>query len=321
MKKVIVLATGGTIAGRGEEGRETNYSPGVMEIEHLLSTVPELKAKANISAIQICNVNSDDITDTIWIKLARCINEEAKKEDVAGFVITHGTDTLEETAYFLNLVVKTDKPVVLTGSMRPSTALSPDGPINLYQAVCTAEAEESKGKGVLVLFSNLIYSARSVQKVSTYDVQAIGASVTGCIGIVRNDQVFYFESPSKRHTINSEFDVSNIESLPKVGIVYFAIDADERMIGYAASISSGLVIAGAGAGEFSKKFQEVLSELTIPVVISTRVDISLITPDSILCSNGIASNNLSPQKSALLLRLALTKTNDRKEIERIFNEY
>ena len=318
---VVIMATGGTIAGSGEQGKETGYTSGALTVDELVAAVPQIKDSANIEAIQICNVNSDDITDRIWIELANTINKLAEDPNVSGFVITHGTDTLEETAYFLNLTVKTEKPVVLTGSMRPATSISADGAMNLYQAVCTAASEESRGKGVLVVFSDKILSARAVTKVSTYNVMAISANETGCIGIIRNDEVYYYEAPAKKHTVNSEFDVSDLEELPAVSVICFSVDADPGLLKYAAEHSDGIVIAGAGAGEFSKKYVEVVNQLDIPVVISSRIDDGIITQDSVLCENTVAANNLSPQKAAILLRLALTRNVDRETLLRLFSEY
>ena len=191
---IVILATGGTIAGIGGAGKTIGYQSGALSIDNLLSFVPELKEVAPIKAIQICNINSDDITDEIWIKLVNTINEMAKNENIAGFVITHGTDTLEETAYFLTLTVKTDKPVVLTGSMRPATSKSADGPMNLYQAVCTAASDKAIGQGVLVVFSDHIYSARFVTKASTYNIMAISGGEMGAVGIVRDNNV-YIQKP------------------------------------------------------------------------------------------------------------------------------
>ena len=212
--KVVILATGGTIAGVGEAGKTAGYEPGALTAEELISAVPELEDVAEIEAIQICNVNSDDITAEVWLELAKTINEMSADPEVAGFVITHGTDTLEETAYFLNLTVKTDKPVVLTGAMRPATALSPDGPLNLYEAVCVAASEEAVGQGVLIVFSDRIYSARSMTKVSTYSVMAISAGEAGDIGIVRDGGVYIYELPARKHTLASEFDV-NCSGMPR----------------------------------------------------------------------------------------------------------
>ena len=320
-KKIIVLATGGTIAGVGDVGKTAGYKPGTLTAEELLSAVPELADIADIEAIQVCNVNSDDITDEIWITLTNIINEKASDPEVKGFVITHGTDTLEETAYFLNLTVKTDKPVVITGSMRPSTSISADGPMNLYEAVCIAASDAAVGQGVLVVFSDRIYSARSVTKTSTYHVTAIASGETGAIGIVRDGDVLLYESPVKKHTTQTVFDVSNLKKLPSVSILYFSVDADPRLVKYAAKHSDGLIIAGAGAGEFSKKWVKAIKKLKIPVVISSRIDDGVITKDNLLCSNTIAADNLSPQKAAILLRLALTVDADKEQIEKMFKDY
>ena len=319
--KIVVLATGGTIAGVGEAGKTAGYKPGSLTAEELLSAVPQLSDVADIEAIQVCNVNSDDMTAETWLTLANTINERAADPEVKGFVITHGTDTMEETAYFLNLTVRTDKPVVLTGSMRPATSVSADGPMNLYESVCVAASEEAVGQGVLIVFSDRIYAARSVTKTSTYSVMAIAAGETGSIGVVRDGTVFLYESPSKRHTTGSEFDVSGLETLPKVSILYFSVDADPALLAFAAEHSDGLVIAGAGAGEFSEKWIEIINGLTIPVVISSRIDDGVITRDNLLCKNTVAANNLSPQKAAILLRLALAGEVSREELEKLFLQY
>ncbi len=321
LPKIVVLATGGTIAGVGEDGKTTGYIPGFLTAGELLAAVPQLEGVAEIEALQICNVNSDDMTAGIWLTLAQAINDIAEEPEVKGFVVTHGTDTLEETAYFLNLTVRTDKPVVLTGSMRPATSISADGPMNLFESVCVAASDEAVGQGVLIVFSDRIYSARSVTKTSTYSVMAISAGEMGDIGIVRDNHVFLYESPSKRHTVRSEFDVSGLDTLPRVSILYFAVDADPELLRFAAEHSDGLVIAGAGAGEFSKEWIEIINGLTIPVVISSRIDDGVITEDNLLCRNTIAANNLSPQKAAVLLRLALTKETDREKLAELFMQY
>ncbi len=321
-KTVAILTTGGTIAGSGEIGKETGYVPGALSAEELIASVPQLSESVNIRAVEICSVNSDDITGEIWIHMARTINELAQDDEIAGFVVTHGTDTLEESAYFLDLTVKTDKPVVLTGAMRPATSLSADGAMSLYQAVCAAADKKSVGLGVLCVFSDQIFSARAVGKSSTYQVTAISGGETGCLGVVRNDEVFYYQAPLRRHTTASEFDVSAISRLPKVEILYFYVDADPAMVEFAAARSDGLVIAGAGAGEFSKRFIDAIEGLSIPVIISSRTGGGVITRDSLLCKNTVSAGDLSPQKAAILLRLALTQgCSDRKQLKRMFSEY
>ena len=318
---VVVLATGGTIAGVGEFGKSTVYSSGQISGDDLLAAIPQIRSVADVVTVQVCNINSDDITDAHWIRITRLINLLSQDKNVAGFVITHGTDTMEETAYFLNLTVKTHKPVVLTGSMRPSTAFSADGPMNLYQAICVAADPVSCGRGVLMVFSDIVYSARSVIKASTYSMTAMSGGTFGAIGIVRDGEVFFYETTSKRHTLDTEFDVSDIDELPRVSIVYFHADADVRLLSFAAAVSEGLVLAGAGAGEYSLKYKDEVERIGIPVVVSSRIDDGIITQRSLLCPTTVAANNLQPQKAAVLLRLALTKTKDHGELVRIFETY
>lgn len=319
--KVIILATGGTIAGVGEDGKIVGYKPGTLTIDDLIAATPKLKDIADIEAMQICNINSDDITDRIWIKLANKINELAKDPDIVGFVITHGTDTMEETAYFLNLTVKTDKPVVFTGSMRPATSISADGYMNLYEALCVAVSKEAKGKGVLVVFSDCIFAARTVTKTSTYHVTAISSSGMGAMGIVRDGRVYLYASPFKCHTLESIFDVSKIDVLPKVSILYFSVDANPGLLEYAAKSSDGIVIAGAGAGEFSEAYKSIVDKLEIPVVVCSRIDDGIILKENLLCDNTVAADNLSPQKAAILLRLAIACKVDKSHLQEIFTKY
>lgn len=318
---VVVLATGGTIAGVGEFGKSTVYSSGMITAEDLLAAIPQIRSVANVETVQVCNINSDDITAAHWIRITQLINLLSQDKNVAGFVITHGTDTMEETAYFLNLTVKTRKPVVLTGSMRPSTAFSADGPMNLYQAICVAANPISCGRGVMMVFSDIVYSARSVIKASSYSMTAMSGGTFGAIGIIRDGEVFFYEMTAKLHTVDTEFDVSDLETLPRVSIVSFHADADVRILSFAAAVSEGLVLAGAGAGEYSLLFKDEVERIGIPVVVSSRIEDGIITQKSLLCPTTVAANNLQPQKAAVLLRLALTKTKDHDELVRIFATY
>ena len=318
---VMVLATGGTIAGVGEAGKSTVYSSGQISADDLLAAIPQIRSVANVETVQVCNINSDDITDSHWIRMANMINALAKQQNVSGFVITHGTDTMEETAYFLNLTVKTVKPVILTGSMRPSTAFSADGPMNLYQSICVAADPVARGRGVMMVFSDIVYSARSVVKSSTYSMTAMSGGAFGAIGIIRDGEVYFYETTDKTHTVETEFDVSGLEALPRVAIVYFHADADVRMLSFAAAISEGLVLAGAGAGEYSLEYKDEIKRIGIPVVVSSRIDDGIITQKSLMSDTTIAANTLQPQKAAVLLRLALTITKDHDELVRIFSTY
>lgn len=325
-KTVYILATGGTIAGSGDSGKTQNYKAGELDVQSLIDGVPGIEDLANLEGIQICNIGSDDITAQHWLKITNTINELAKKEDVAGFVITHGTDTLDETAYFMNLTVKTDKPVVLVGAMRPSTATSADGPMNLYQAVALAASEEAVGRGSMVVFSDGIYGGRDVQKTNTFKTDAFDSRDLGCLGYMHDEVPYFFNDTTKLHTTETEFDVSGLEELPKVGIAYFNIDADPSILSYMAETCDGIIIAGAGSGCYSESWNEEIAKLadkkTI-IVRSSRISNGLISEDDYFNVSPYVmdSGNLAPQKARILLQLALTKTSDINEIKAIFEKY
>ncbi len=181
---IVILATGGTIAGAAATGTQSAYTSGAVTIDAMVNAVPGIKDLANIKGEQIANVGSQDMSFDIMLKVAKRINELLPTNDVDGIVITHGTDTMEETAYFLNLVVKSDKPVVLVGSMRPSTAVSADGPLNLYNAVAVAGNPKSRDLGVLVVMNDQIHAAHSLTKTSTTDVQTFMSPLRGLVGVV-----------------------------------------------------------------------------------------------------------------------------------------
>ena len=326
LPQIEVLATGGTIAGSGNSATGSAYTAGKVSVNHLVAAVPQLADIAVVTPKQVVQIGSQDMTDDVWLKLAKTINADCSKVD--GFVITHGTDTMEETAYFLNLTVKSDKPVVLVGAMRPSTALSADGPLNLYNAVVTAAAKESKDKGVLVAMNGLILGAESTVKMNTVDVQTFQAPNSGALGYVLNGQVFYNQVTLKKHTTQSVFDVTHLTSLPKVGIVYSYSNIEADMVtpllthGY-----KGIIHAGVGNGNIHKNIFPVLTDARrkgILVVRSSRVPTGPTTLDAEVDDakyQFVASQELNPQKSRVLLMLALTKTTDWKQIQQYFNEY
>ena len=390
MKRIVILATGGTIAGAGEQGKDIGYKSGSIKAQALIDAVPELKNVANIFVEQVCNINSDDITSEIWISLARRIKELAvdgvgeSHEYVDGFVIMHGTDTMEETAFFLSLTLgavenvdaqTVAKPVVLTGSMRPATAAEPDGPANLLFAVKSAvemsergvvgrvflrEIEGSQSDSrharfdvssrpqcrdrlflpVFVAFAGKLMDACTVQKVHANELDAF-AEVKFAQETLASARVTKGKDDSDlRHAglgtetrVNSgghlvetsfwpAFDVSSLCSLPKVSVLYFNADADAELVRFAAERSAGLVIAGAGAGEFSQAWAtaiaDVVAQSNIPVVVSTRINRGSIVPEQLLVPGTIAAYGLPPAKAAVLLRLSLTITKDRNEIQKIF---
>ncbi len=326
--RVHILATGGTIAGVGTSATESNYTAGQVAIGTLLDAVPEVNDVANVTGEQVVKIGSQDMMDEVWLTLANRINELFANDEVDGVVITHGTDTMEETAYFLNLTVKSDKPVVLVGAMFPSTAMSADGPRNLFNAVVTAADKASLGKGVLCVMDGRILGAQSVTKTHTLDVSTFKSPNDGALGYLHNGKVFYKVAPLKKHTTASVFDVAGLKKLPKVGILYTYSNVDTDMIapmlknGY-----KGIVHAGLGNGNIHKNIFPSLIKARkkgIQVVRSSRVPFGPTTLDAEINDaefEFVASQDLNPQKARILLMLALTKTNDWKEIQSFFNEY
>jgi L-asparaginase len=329
---VWILATGGTIAGQGSSSTDlSNYKPGAISGEQLVQAVPQLAKIADIRVEQIASVNSSDLTIEHWLTLAKRIQTiSADDARVAGFVITHGTNTLEETAYFLNLTVRSDKPVVLVGAMRPATAMSADGPLNLLNAVRTAIAPESRGKGALIVLNDEINGARDATKTNTLRVETFRSPELGILGYIDEDKVSFYRQSTKRHTINSEFDVTALTQLPKVAIVYSYIEPDVAPIkAVATGGARGIVFAGTGNGALSIAEETALKEMaTMPaasrpvLVRSSRTGNGRVLPSNEYDPMGLVpADTLSPQKARILLMLALTKTSDLKELRRIFSEY
>ena len=325
---IHILATGGTIAGTGASATATNYTAGQVAIGTLLDAVPQLKDIAHVTGEQVVRIGSQDMNDEVWLTLANRINELLSQPETDGIVITHGTDTMEETAYFLNLTVKSDKPVVLVGAMRPSTALSADGPLNLYNAVVTASDKQSTSKGVLVVMNGSILGAESVSKMHTTGVETFQAPNAGALGYVLNSQVVYNQSPLKKHTTESVFDISGLKKLPKVGIVYSYSNIDADMVEpMLKNDYEGIVHAGVGNGNIHCNVFPVLEKARkqgIQVVRSSRITSGPTTLDNEVDDahyEFIASQQLNPQKARILLMLALTKTRDWKEIQKYFLEY
>ncbi|VEA72887.1 L-asparaginase 2 precursor [Serratia rubidaea] len=326
LPSVTILATGGTIAGGGESATKSNYQAGQLGVEALVSAVPQLKEVADVQGEQIVNIGSQDMNDEVWLTLAKKINATAAKTD--GFVITHGTDTLEETAYFLDLTVKCDKPVVMVGAMRPATAMSADGPFNLYNAVVTAADKQSAGRGVLVAMNDSVLDARDVTKTSTTAVQTFQSPNYGPLGSIHNGKVDYQRMPQRKHTRATPFDVSKLDALPKVGIVYSyanASDAPAKALiedGY-----QGIVSAGVGNGNLYKTLFDTLATAAhqgVAVVRSSRVPTGATTEDAEIDDakyGFVAAGTLNPQKARILLQLALTQTRDAAQIQQMFNQY
>ena len=325
---IKILATGGTIAGSAASaGKLTGYTAGALSIQSLIDAVPQLTEVAAVSGEQLANIDSCNITSDLWFKLAARCNELMADESVDGIVITHGTDTLEETAYFLNLTVKGSKPLVLTGAMRPATAISADGPLDLLNAVKTATCREAAGQGVMIVMNDIIMAARYATKTSAFKVEAFQAQPYGQLGTIAGGKVYFEAQVKKRHTTQSVFAGKNYEVLPRVDIIYTHCDDDGVLIDAAVKAGAqGIVYAGSGMGSIHAGAELALMQATahgIAVVRSTRV-----SEGRVLAANPkwdeagfISGGNLNPQKARILLQLALTYTKEYAKIQEIFDEY
>ena len=329
LPSVVIVATGGTIAGSGSTSTTTvGYKAATVPVQALIDAVPELKKIATVRGEQLFQIASQNMTNDLWLKLAKRVNELLQQSDVDGIVITHGTDTLEETAYFLNLVTKSTKPVIIVGAMRPSTALSADGPINLYNATLLAGSKEAVGKGVLVCLNDQINSARDVTKSNTSTADTFKSPELGLLGYVQGNRVAFYRMPVQRHTSNSEFDLSSVDKLPTVEIAYgYASVARTTVDALAASGIDGIVYAGVGDGNPSAVTEQALADARakgIIVVRSARVGNGIVARNNEVDDDKrdfVVSDTLNPQKTRVLLTVALTKTRNTKELQRIFYEY
>ena len=329
LANVTILATGGTIAGTGASSTTTvGYTAATVGVQRLIQAVPELAKVANVTGEQVFQIASENMSNEHWLILAKRVNVLLAQPNVDGVVITHGTDTLEETAYFLNLVVKSRKPVVLVGAMRPSTALSADGPINLYNSVMLAASPEAVGKGVLVAMNDQIQAARDITKVNTSTLDAFRTADLGMLGYIQGSKPFFYRQQVRKHTVDAEFDISKLQALPQVDIVYgYANVGPVAVDAFAAAGAKGIIHAGVGDGSLAAKVVPALKAARAKgaiVVRASRVG------QGILARNGeanddeldfVVADTLNPQKARILLMLALTKTNDTKEIQRMFYTY
>ena len=325
---IFILATGGTIAGSAESQTQAGYTSGQVGVDVLINAVPQLAELANISGEQVANVGSQDMSDAIWLKLADRINALLAKPEVDGIVVTHGTDTLEETAYFLNLVVDSEKPVVLTAAMRPSTAMSADGPLNIFNAVAVAADPEAKDRGVLVVANDDIHGARSFTKTSTTDVQTFQSIEYGLIGVSLYGENRWFREPFRKHTEDSDFSVAGVKSLPRVDVIYITADVSPDLIEAAVKNGAkGIVTAGVGNGNMTGAALEAVRAAVaqgVVVVRSTRVPSGAVGRNVEVKDDEVgtvASGELNPARSRVLLKLALLKTSDPVTIQEYFNTY
>ncbi len=325
--RITVLATGGTIAGAQAPEGGYGYKSGSFDIKDLISAVPNLGKLAVISGEQVVNIGSQDMNNDTWLKLANRLGEVVAMPSTDAVIITHGTDTMEETSYFLSLVTKTDKPIVMVGSMRPATAISADGPSNLYNGVNVAISQDAKARGVLAVLNDQIHYARNVTKMNTTDVQTFHSANRGLAGVVNTGVITWFEMTDKKHGMSSEFSLQGLTKLPRVDIIYAHAGMDASLIDAAvASGVKGLVIAGVGDGNMTSAALERVTAAAkkgVVVVRSTRLS-GIVYRNNEIDDDKlglVASGELNPSKSRVLLMLALTKTNDVAKIQDMFNAY
>jgi L-asparaginase len=328
LRAVTIIATGGTIAGEAATSAQAEYRSGQVGVDALIRAVPTLNKIARVKGEQISNVGSQDMSDEIWLKLAKRINQLTASPDVDGVAITHGTDTMEETAYFLHLTAKTKKPVVLTGSMRPSTALSADGPLNIYNAVAVAADPKAAGRGVLVSINDQIHSAHDITKTHTTATDTFMSPYRGVIGATAYGVSQYYRQPYKKHTTDTPFNVDSATSLPRVDILYIYEDMPGDLVDAAVKAGAkGIVSAGVGNGNMPKAVMDALTRAAkagVVVVRASRVPLGYVgrnveVDDDKL--NFVAAEELNPPKARVLLRLALTKTSNTKQIQQMFDDY
>ena len=326
LQKVAVLSTGGTIASK-QDPVKGGYVP-ALSGEDLVAAVPAIKKIAQIQAEQISNIPSPDMTPEIWLRLAGRVNELLARPEITGIVVTHGTDTLEETAYFLDLTTAGVKPVILVGAQRPASDPDSDGPRNLLDAVRVAIAPEAASKGVLVVMNGQINAARDVTKTNTNRVETFRGLEFGQLGVVDTERVRFYRAPLRRQT----FAVDGKTQLGRVDIVMSYAGADGLVIRALLRNDAvrGLVIAGMGLGDAPSLMFDAIQDARehgIPVVISTRVPTGRIFP--LGASKGsaltlkrigcILADDLSPQKARILLMLALTETRDPEALQKYFD--
>jgi len=316
---------GGTVAGSGSGALDTSYTSGTVTVDKLIAAVPEINKIATIKGEQISNIGSQEMNNEVWFKLANRVNELLTSDEADGVVITHGTDTMEETAYFLNLVVKSDKPIVMVGAMRNSGSLSADGPLNIYNAVNVAMCKKAVGKGVMVVMNDEIHAAREVTKTNTTAVDTFKSPNSGKIGTVFYGNVKFYMNPVRKHTVNSAFDITKIKELPRVDIIYSHSNDNPDFVNLAVKNGAkGIINAGMGNGNPFPSALEALGEAVkggVVVVRDSRVGSGETTLNGEVDDGKygfLASDNLNAQKARVLLMLALTQTTDKAKIQELF---
>ncbi|MEQ9915125.1 asparaginase [Pectobacterium aroidearum] len=319
---VTIYATGGTIAGKAESNTATTgYQAGAIGIQELLNAVPAIGDVATVTGEQIANTASGNIDQAILLKLSKAINKQLSDANTHGVVVTHGTDTLEETAFFLDLTVKSEKPVVIVGAMRPATAISADGSMNLLEAVTLATSKNAEKRGAMVLLNDRIGSAFYTTKTNATSLDTFKANEQGYLGAFYGGVPRFFYQPAAPEN-KPFFDVSNKETLAKVDILYGYQDQDSGLLNAAIEQGAkGIIIAGSGNGSTPTRIKEDIKKAVakgIPVVISTRTGNGYVTDKK--KDGAIGSGFYNPQKARILLSLALSNGDDIEKIRSYFEQ-
>ena len=319
-----MLATGGTIAGAQAPGPRRGYRPAIFSLESLIAAAPGIGSLARLETAQVSSIGSQDMGEAVWRALALRAQRALDDPGIAGVVVTHGTDTMEETAYFLNLVLTGAKPVVLVGAMRPATAMSADGPMNLYNAVATAAHPDSWGRGVLVVANDEIHYAREVAKTNTTQIGTFKSTQRGLAGLVSSARLHFYGAPQRRQTHGGAFAVPD-RALPRVDIIYAHAGMGPELI--EASVRAGargIVVAGVGNGNMAApalRAAAAASRVGVAVVRSSRTGGGIVERNVEVDDDGndlIAADELNPQKARILLMLGLTRTRVPGELQELF---
>ena len=326
-RRVHVLGTGGTIAGAQPDPGHYGYTPGAFGIDWLLNAVPGLDRLARLTGEQVVNIGSQDMDDQVWLRLARRLNEVLALPETDAALITHGTDTLEETGYFLSLVTASDKPVVMVGSMRPATAISADGPANIYNGVAVAADLRAIGRGTLVCLNDEIHYARNAVKTGTSNPSAFSSMARGLAGVTSAGRVEWFEGHAPASVVPARFSLGESAALPRVDILHAHANMSLDLIDAAINGgAAGLVIAGVGAGNMSVRAIERLAAAAaqgVVVVRSSRVVSAIVLRNHEIDDDRmgfVAAGDLNAPKSRVLLQLALMQTRDVARIQQLFDE-
>lgn len=326
--RIIIVATGGTIAGIAASPAENAYTPAQLTVESLIRQVPQISGKASVEGLQLCNIASQYMTPLIWIRLAGVVDSLFSGDHCDGIVVTHGTDTMEETAFFLDLVNAHERPVVFTGSMRPSNSPGADGPANLFNAVCLAADPAAGGKGVLVVMNDYIFSASGVTKTHTVNPQAFENPDHGPMGTIRGGNAVFYHPCHERLLPEKRFSFAELANrdLPRVNIVMSYAGATSLLFDtLVKNGTEGIVIAGVGHGNYSREIENSAKKAVqngVAVVRATRVLQGGVSSDTENTFEGqVVSRSLSPQKARILLMLALTVSREPAEIQHLFDQY